>query len=377
MKAAVLHALGDAPRYEDFAEPTPDKDEALVSVRAASLKSSDKMMADGSHYDSLRRLPAVVGLDGMGLLEDGTRVYCGAPRPPYGTMAETTVVPRAFCLPVPDAVDDLTAAALPNPAMSSWLALSWRAKLEPGETVLILGATGVAGRLAVQVARHLGAGRVVGAGRNAEALAALAGLGADATIRLEGSDSELEEAFARQAGDGGYDVVLDYLWGRPTEALVAALTGHDLMAEPTRTRLVQIGEMAGPILRLPAEACAARAWRSWAAAAAASRRQPSSRRSRGCGSWPPRVSSASMSSRCPSLTCRRRGDAATWVAAGWCSSPEPGPVPPGSAVTGERVLARVRGIEHQPTDLAVGLLINRSNEPGSRPEGPRRRFFEV
>jgi NADPH2:quinone reductase len=169
-------------------------------------------------------------------------------------MAETTVVPRAFCLPVPDAVDDLTAAALPNPAMSSWLALAWRAKLQPGETVLVLGATGVAGRLAVQVARHLGAGRVVGAGRNAEALAALAGLGADATIRLEGSDSDLEEAFARQAGDGGYDVVLDYLWGRPTEALVAALTGHDLTAEPTRTRLVQIGEMAGPILRLPAEA---------------------------------------------------------------------------------------------------------------------------
>jgi NADPH2:quinone reductase len=119
--------------------------------------------------------------------------------------------------------------------------------------VLILGATGVAGRLAVQIARHLGAGRVVGAGRNADALAALAGLGADATVHLEGSDAELEEAFASQAGDG-YDVVLDYLWGRPTEALVAALTGHDVMAEPTRTRLVQIGEAAGPILRLPAEA---------------------------------------------------------------------------------------------------------------------------
>jgi NADPH:quinone reductase-like Zn-dependent oxidoreductase len=119
--------------------------------------------------------------------------------------------------------------------------------------VLILGATGVAGRLAVQIARHLGAGRVVGAGRNTEALAALAGLGADATIRLQGSDSDLEAAFAGQAGDG-YDVVLDYLWGRPTEALVAAVTGHDVMAKPTRTRLVQVGEVAGPILRLPAEA---------------------------------------------------------------------------------------------------------------------------
>jgi NADPH2:quinone reductase len=253
MKAAVLHALGTTPRYEDFAEPTPNNDETLVHMKAASLNNINKMMADGSHYDSFRQLPAVVGLDGVGVLADGTRVYCGGPRPPFGTMAETTVVPSTFFMPVPDAVDDLTAAALPNPALSSWLALVWRAKLEPGETVLILGATGVAGRLAVQIARHLGAGRVVGAGRNAQALAALAGLGADATVRLEGSDAELEEAFARLAGDG-YDVVLDYLWGRPTEALVAALTGHDVLAAPTRTRLVQVGEAAGPILGLPAEA---------------------------------------------------------------------------------------------------------------------------
>lgn len=197
MKAAVLYTLGDAPRCEDFPEPTPNKDEALVRVRAASLKNSDKMMADGSHYDSLRQLPAVVGLDGVGVLEDGTRVCWGAPRPPNRTMAETTVVPRALCLPAPDAVDDLTAAALPNPAMSSWPALAWRAKLQPGEMVLILGATGVAGRLAVQVARHLGAGRVVGAGRNADALAALAGLGADATIRKDRTPSWRRRSPAR------------------------------------------------------------------------------------------------------------------------------------------------------------------------------------
>ena len=97
-------------------------------------------------------------------------------------------------------------------------------------------------------------GRSEGSGLAEPCNVVVAGAGLAGTIRLEGSDSELEEAFARQAGDGGYDVVLDYLWGRPTEALVAALTGHDLMAEPTRTRLVQIGEMAGPILRLPAEA---------------------------------------------------------------------------------------------------------------------------
>jgi hypothetical protein len=87
MKAAVLHALGTAPRCEDFADPTPNEDEALVSVKAASLKASDKMIADGSHYDSIQELPAVVGLDGVGVLADGTRVYCGGPRAPHGTMA--------------------------------------------------------------------------------------------------------------------------------------------------------------------------------------------------------------------------------------------------------------------------------------------------
>jgi len=112
----------------------------------------------------------------------------------------------------------------------------------------------VAGKLAVQVARHLGAGRVVGAGRDREALGALPGLGADATIRLEGSNPDLAEAFAREAGEGGYDVVLDYLWGRPTEALLSALTGDDVAAESMRTRLVQIGEMAGPDIRLSAAA---------------------------------------------------------------------------------------------------------------------------
>lgn len=137
MKAAVLHAVGEAPRYEDFEEPVPNEDEALVRMRAASLKNIERMMADGSHYDDGSHheagggLSAVVGIDGVGVLEDGTRVYCGGCRPPYGTMAEMTAAPRAFCLAVPDRVDDLTAAALPNPALSSWLALVWRARLRP------------------------------------------------------------------------------------------------------------------------------------------------------------------------------------------------------------------------------------------------------
>ena len=114
----------------------------IVHVKAASLKNIDKAMARGSHYDSHRELPVICGVDGVGVPDDGTRVFCGRCRPPYGMMAEQAVVSRAWCLPVPDGVHDNTAAALPNPALSSWLPLIWRAQLKPGETVLILGATG-------------------------------------------------------------------------------------------------------------------------------------------------------------------------------------------------------------------------------------------
>ncbi len=184
MKAAVLHALGQPPRFEDFPDPDTRPGEVIVHVRAASLKNIDKALASGTHYDRHAHLPVVCGLDGVGVLDDGTRIFCGGPRPPYGMMAERTVVSRAWCLPIPDGVDDVGAAALPNPALSSWLPLVWRAQLRSGETVLILGATGVAGKLAVQIAKHLGAGRVVAAGRNMRLLETLPDLGADAIIAL-------------------------------------------------------------------------------------------------------------------------------------------------------------------------------------------------
>jgi NADPH:quinone reductase-like Zn-dependent oxidoreductase len=254
MNAAVLHALGESPRFEDFADPVPTEGEVLVRIKAASLKNVDKMMASGSHYERFPRLPCVCGIDGVGLLDDGTRVFCGGARPPYGMMAERTVVARAWCLPVPEKLDDVTAAALPNPALSAWLSLAWRARLRAGETVLILGATGVAGQLAAQIARHLGAGRVVAAGRNRRVLARLQALGADATVPLDLPDEELAGAFVREAGSNGYDVVLDYVWGHPTEVLLGALTRHDVKVAAGRTRVVEIGEMAGPTIALPAAA---------------------------------------------------------------------------------------------------------------------------
>lgn len=254
MKAAVLHTLGEPPRFEDFPEPQPGQDEVLVRIKAASLKNIDRLMASGSHYDSHRQLPVVCGIDGVGVLDDGRRVYCGGSRPPYGMMAEQTIVSKAFCLPVPDGLDDSTAAALPNPALSSWLPLVWRARLKPGETVLILGATGVSGKLAIQIAKHLGAGRVVAAGRNAQVLETLPSLGADATISLDQSEQDLTAAFVREARQTKFDIILDYLWGRPTEILLAAVTGHDVMAESSGIRLIEIGEMAGPRISLSAAA---------------------------------------------------------------------------------------------------------------------------
>jgi NADPH:quinone reductase-like Zn-dependent oxidoreductase len=254
MHAAVLHTLGTVPRYEEFPDPVIENNdsEAIVHVHAASLKSLDKQLASGSHYASPRKLPCVCGSDGVGHLDDGQRVFFGGPRPPYGAMAQRTVVPRAFTFPVPETLDDETAAALPNPGVSAWLSLSHRAKLFRGENVLILGATGVTGKLAIQIAKLLGAARVVATGRNQEALSRLHALGADATISLALPTAELSDAFAREAGQSGFQVVLDYVWGQPAEAFLTAITRKEFATIQSETRFVQVGESAAPTISLPA-----------------------------------------------------------------------------------------------------------------------------
>src|SRR6201993_482727 len=254
MYAAVLHAIGSAPRCEEFSEPVvSDNDaEAIVHVHGASLKPIDKQLAGGSHYASRRELPCVCGSDGVGHLSDGQRVFFGGPRPPYGAMAQRTVVPRALIFPVPENVNDETAAALPNPGVSAWLSLAYRAKLVRGENVLILGATGVTGKLAVKIAKLLGASRVVAAGRSQQALSTLHDLGADATISLTLPETELTAAFVREAGQSGFQVVIDYVWGRPTEAFLAAITRREFVAIKSETLSVQVGESAAPAITLPA-----------------------------------------------------------------------------------------------------------------------------
>ncbi len=252
MNAAVLHTFNQPPHFEQFPEPIAEENEVIVHVRAAALKPIDQQMASGSHYAAYHKLPAVCGIDGVGCLNDGTRVFFGAPRPPYGSMAERTVVSRSRCFPIPDNLSDDVAAAVVNPGLSAWGTLAWRAQLTAGETVLILGATGVTGKLAIQTARLLGAGRVIAAGRNEQVLNTLHALGADTTIHLDKPGQDLTEAFVREAGDSGFDVIIDYLWGPTTEALLAAIARSDLKAASSRVRLVEVGESAGPTISLAA-----------------------------------------------------------------------------------------------------------------------------
>jgi NADPH2:quinone reductase len=252
MNAAVLHTIGKPPRFEPFLDPDPGEGEVIVHVSAAALKPVDKHMASGAHYASPRERPVVCGVDGVGHLDDGTRVFFGGPRRPYGAMAEQTVVQRAQCFPLADDLDDEIAAAIPNPGVSAWLSLTHRARLAAGETVLILGATGVTGKLAVQVAKILDAGRVVAAGRSEDALNSMHELGADETIRLNQPHQELIEAFRRAAGEKGFDVIVDYLWGAPTEALLAAVAHTEFAVAGSETRLVEAGESAGPTITLAA-----------------------------------------------------------------------------------------------------------------------------
>lgn len=253
MKAAVIHTVGESPRYDEFADPEPADGEVLVRVRAAAITNLARARVAGTHYSSHAALPAVAGIDGVGVTEDGRRLYFGGPREPYGTMAELCAAPARWLVPVPDELDDVTAAALPNPGVSAWLSLSFRGGLREGEHVLVLGATGVTGRLAVQAAKLQGAARVVAVGRNPASLERLRELGADETIRLE-PGVDLVGTFAAAAGAHGFDVVVDYLWGAPTEALVRSLARTDLESARGRTRLVQVGEMAGAEISLPAAA---------------------------------------------------------------------------------------------------------------------------
>jgi len=254
MKAAIVRSYERGPEYGDFDEPVAKTDEILVTVKAAALSRLVQSQASGQHYSSDGRFPFVPGVDGAGVLPDGQRVYFAFPTAPFGSMAERTAVLASLCVSLPDDLDDVTAAAAANPGMSSCAALMERAKLMKGESVLINGATGVSGRLAIQIAKHLGARRVIATGRNGASVAGLDALGADVLIPLDQPADSLTRAFRTEMKNDGVDVVLDYLWGPSAESLIAAAAGHGSGDAEPRIRFVQIGSLSGGTITLPAGA---------------------------------------------------------------------------------------------------------------------------
>ena len=248
MKAAIIKERGKTPVYGDFREPTAAEGQALIHVSASALSQFAKSRSSGSHYSSSGAFPSVAGVDGVGRTTDGRRVYFALPEAPFGALAETSLVEASRCIPVPENVDDVTAAAIANPGMSAWAALMERARLQPGETVLVNGATGTAGRLAVQLAKHLGAGKVIGTGRNAGELAELNGLGADNVIpfSLEAGNSagaaQYEDALVEEF-ERGIDVVIDYLWGETAKTVIVAIAKGVEDGHPVR--FVHVGGASG------------------------------------------------------------------------------------------------------------------------------------
>lgn len=252
MHAAVVTSFDQPPQYQQFDAPRPSGEhETLVDVLAVGLHPRVRSGAAGAHYTSTGKLPMIPGIDGVGRRRDGTRVYFVADDHVLGTMADKAVVDVRRAIELPGGVDVAKVAAAMNPAMSAWVALRRRVPLGPGQGVLVLGATGNAGTMAVQVAKQLGAATVVGAGRDPERLAALTAVGADQLVALTDDDEATGRALGAAAAE--VDIVLDYLWGKPAERAIRAL----LSARADRSRAldwIQIGAVAGPTIELPSVA---------------------------------------------------------------------------------------------------------------------------
>jgi NADPH:quinone reductase-like Zn-dependent oxidoreductase len=247
MRAAVVTAFDRPPGYGEFPTHTPrTADEIVVDVVASGLHRRVRSQADGSHYTSSGELPLVPGIDGVGRAPDGTLRYFVLPDTTMGAMAEQTVIDQRRSVVLPDGADPILVAAAMNPVMSSWIALRQRINFEPGQTVLVLGATGSSGRMAVQVAKRLGASHVIGAGRDAQRLSALTDLGADATIQLDSAAAV--ENLAQAARD--VDVVVDYLWGPITADVMAGIARN--RSDPGKPlSWIEIGSVAGASAEIP------------------------------------------------------------------------------------------------------------------------------
>jgi len=247
--AAVLHGTGEVPRYQAFPAPVAGPRQEVLTVLAAALKPFDVAWTAGLHPASPATFPRVVGADGVGCRADGRRVAFFGVEAPYGGMAEQALVRAGLWLPVPDSTDDAMAAAVLNPGGAAWKTVFTEGELTAGQRVLVLGATGLSGRIAAQLALRHGA-RVVVAGRNQRVLDQLLGLGVEAAVRLDRTHVEVA---ATLAAAGPYDLIVDYLWGPPAEAAFSAVRQTARVpGAPERVRYVLVGMSAGATAALPA-----------------------------------------------------------------------------------------------------------------------------
>ncbi|TDP02975.1 zinc-binding alcohol dehydrogenase family protein [Flavobacterium sp. 245] len=251
MKAAVVYRKDELPKYVEIPEPiATNENEILISVKAVAITNLDKGIASGGHYSSEKENQngTIIGSDAIGLLENGTRVYA---RGISGTIAEKALVEKSRMVALPDGIDDATAAAMPNAVAGSAMALCFRAGIKSDETVLINGATGFTGQMAIQIAKHYGAKKIIVTGRNDKTLQSLLELGADEIVSLKQDDESLVAQLKEIHQNTPIDIVLDYLWGHSAELIFSVLKGNGNFTH--KTRYVSIGAMSGDLIQLSAQ----------------------------------------------------------------------------------------------------------------------------
>ncbi len=247
MKAAVLKQLGGVPVYEDFEEPTLSGGEIIMNLHAVALKNIDKFLASGKHYASYNKVPVVVGLDGVGTLEDGSKVYA---KGHTGTLAERASISEDEFVRLPERLDWDIAAAIPNAALGSYLPLKVKGQLKDGDTVLINGGTGVTGKLAIQLAKHYGAGRIIVTGHIKGREDKLKELGADELVSTQQEEEVFLKHLKQIERKSPIQIVIDYLWGRPTALILKGLFREGGKAPEHPTKIISAGSLSGDEITL-------------------------------------------------------------------------------------------------------------------------------
>ena len=343
MKAAVIDSLERGPRFADFAEPVVADGETLIEVTAAGLHPIVRMLASGEHYGSQGTLPMVPGIDGTGRSPDGTRVYFGGVRPPYGPMAQRAAAP--FVLPLPDGLDEVTAAAVVNPGNGAWLALTRRAALQPGETVLVLGATGVSGRIAVALAARMG-----GPGDRRRPNRAILTSSARPPPSRSAAPTTPPPWPTRPARTEYTSSSTTS--GPPHPGRHRGDHRRGMAHAAPRVRLVEVGQMARPTISLPADVLRSSGLEILGSGPGTSPLLRSS--ARFPSSWPsqPPATCRSTSTRCPSPRSSRPGSAAA-AACGPSSGPDHEPA---CGVQNGRIWTALISIRIQPETTQIAGL---------------------